>query len=101
LREDDQFDARRTDPRELYEKHGFFGDPKRKFRLFVVCLLVGVGLAAASGRSGLPNWLMDALIAGGAFFVVLGLFLLRWSAEYWTLNKSVAKDRPSLWRWRG
>src|SRR6185437_12023782 len=50
LREDDQFDARRADPRELYEKTGFFGGPKKKVRLSLICLCIAVALTFVSNR---------------------------------------------------
>jgi len=102
LREDEQFDASRADPRELYEKTGFFGGPKKKFRLALICLCVGVALAKASGRSDLSNWLRDALLTVCALSWLSFLFLARWCwFEYRALNRPVAKDRPKLWRWRG
>lgn len=102
LHEDEQFEARTEDARELYEKTGFFGGPKRKFRLSLICLCLGVVLAIASGRSGLSNWLGDTLIAVGLLSWLSFLFLFNWSRfEGTALNRSVAKDRPSVWPWRG
>ena len=102
MREDEQFDASRADPRDLYEKTGFFGGPKRKFRLSLICLCVAVALTIVSNRSSLSNWLKDTAIAVGLLFWLSFLFLVQWSRfEGPSLNRPLAKDRPKLWRWRG
>ena len=98
--ESDSFNARRTDPRELYERMGLFGGPKRKFRLAFVCLCLGLIGGWATGKWASQQWLRDFGDALSALLLLLGLFLVRWSSgEDNELRKPIAKDRPQLWRW--
>ena len=96
--ESDSFNARRADPLELYERTGFFGGPKRKFRLALICLSLGAIGAWATGKWASQQWLRDFGGAISALLLLLGLFLAKWSSgENSELRKPIVKDRPTLW----
>jgi len=102
LREDEQFDARRTDPRELYEKMGFFGGPKRKSRLSLICICLAIFLGTATTKFALPSWLRTLTVAISGLLFLSWVILWRWSLwEDVELRKPITKDRSNLWRWRG
>jgi hypothetical protein len=101
LRDDESFDARRADPRQLYEHTGFFGGPKRKFRLSMICLCIAILLGAASAKIAQPHWIHNLVAAISGLSFVAALFLGNWyQGEDYTLNRPDAKDSPTFWRRR-
>lgn len=88
MRDDEQFDARRTDPRALYERTGFFGGPKRKFKLSAVCLVLALSFGAAVEKLNLSHPITEVTGAVSGLFLAASMFLAWWSSgEDWTLRR--------------
>lgn len=96
--ESDSFNARRADPRELYERTGLFGGPKRKFRLALICAFLAIIVGGATGKWAPQGWIRTFGSAVAAVLFLLALFLARWSSgEDLELRKPIVKERPKLW----